>query len=515
MAIAPNTDIILLKGVPLDNGYQHTLYFANTTAQYNHFNSTNYGQKRFVKNTYQRVNKNQLRIQINAEEINDYNYLMFRNTSYGSKWFYAFINGREYINDITTEVTYEIDDIQTYFIGSTLPHCFVEREHSITDNIGDNILPEPVEIGEYVHSDWSIAKRMIEYAYLVQVVDEDSGQAGINVYDQVYSGCELYAFGEDEAPALKNFLDSYIQRPDQIVSIYCCPKAILPTIPTSHLLPAQSVAYSEELPLTTLAQMSSDFQGYTPKNKKLYTYPYNFLNVFTGNQSLSLRFEFFKNLSPILKITATLNNPVKTIVRPINYKGFPESDSLQPAQELLTESIAIEGYPLCSWNVDTYRCWVAQNSIPLAVKTVTSLGGAIATGGVSAMGAVNQLASVVTNRYEASIKADQVRGSINNSNVDYSNNRMNYYYTREHITSNYAKMVDDFFTVYGYACNQIKTPNISSRPHWNYVKTHDIKLKCNGPSEAINHIESIFNTGITFWKNANEIGDYSYNNSPT
>ena len=246
MAIAPNTDIILLKGVPLDNGYQHTLYFANTTAQYNHFNSTNYGQKRFVKNTYQRVNKNQLRIQINAEEINDYNYLMFRNTSYGSKWFYAFINGREYINDITTEVTYEIDDIQTYFIGSTLPHCFVEREHSITDNIGDNILPEPVEIGEYVHSDWSIAKRMIEYAYLVQVVDEDSGQAGINVYDQVYSGCELYAFGEDEAPALKNFLDSYIQRPDQIVSIYCCPKAILPTIPTSHLLPAQSVAYSED-----------------------------------------------------------------------------------------------------------------------------------------------------------------------------------------------------------------------------------------------------------------------------
>ena len=182
---------------------------------------------------------------------------------------------------------------------------------------------------------------------------------------------------------------------------------------------------------------------------------------------------------------------------------------------MLTESIAIEGYPLCSWNVDTYRCWVAQNSIPLAVKTVTSLGGAIATGGVSAMGAVNQLASVVTNRYEASIKADQVRGSINNSNVDYSNNRMNYYYTREHITSNYAKMVDDFFTVYGYTCNQIKTPNISSRPHWNYVKTHDIKLKCNGPSEAINHIESIFNNGITFWKNANEIGDYSYNNSPT
>ena len=515
MAIAPNTDIILLKGVPLDNGYKHTIYFANTTAQYNHFNTSNYAQKRFVRNTYQRVNKNQLKLQVVADEINDYNYMMFRNTNYGNKWFYAFINDRDYVNDVTTQITYEIDDIQTYFVGSSLPQCFVEREHSLTDNIGDNILPEPVELGEYVNSDWAIAKRMTDYAYLVQVVDEDSGQAGTNIYDQVFSGCELYCFYQNEASALKDFLDSYIQRPDQIVSIYCCPKAILPTLPQGvHKLPAQAVAYSENITLASLSQMSNDFQGYIPKNKKLYTYPYNYLNLFTGNQSIALRFEFFKNLTGAVKLTATLNNPVKTIMRPINYKGFPEADNLQPAQEVLTETLSIEGYPLCSWNVDTYRCWVAQNSIPIALKSVTSLGTSIATGGVTAIGSVNQLANVITSRYEASIKADQVRGSVNNSNVDFSNNRMNYYYTRQHLTSNYAKMIDDFFSVYGYACNQIKTPNISARPHWNYIKTHDIKLKVNGPSESINHIESIFNSGITFWKYASEVGDYHYDNRP-
>lgn len=146
MYIQPNTNIILLKGVPLDNTYSDTIYFADTTSQYNHFIS--YTNKMFPAQTYQRVNKRTLRVQIKADDIYDYNYLMFRNASYGTKWFYAFINRVNYINDNTSEVVYELDVMQTWMFEAVLEPSYVEREHSATDVIGENIAPEPVSIGD-------------------------------------------------------------------------------------------------------------------------------------------------------------------------------------------------------------------------------------------------------------------------------------------------------------------------------------------------------------------------------
>ncbi len=37
MYINPNSDIRLLHNVPLDNTYEHTIIFLNTTFQYNYF----------------------------------------------------------------------------------------------------------------------------------------------------------------------------------------------------------------------------------------------------------------------------------------------------------------------------------------------------------------------------------------------------------------------------------------------------------------------------------------------
>lgn len=137
-----------MKGVPLDNTYSDTIYFANVTDQYNYF-STLTGNKVFNQQTYQRVNKGTLRLQVLADEIYDYNYLMFRNTSYGSKWFYAFINKVNYINDTTTEIEYELDVIQTWMFEAVLEPSYVEREHSSTDVIGEHLAFEPVKLGEY------------------------------------------------------------------------------------------------------------------------------------------------------------------------------------------------------------------------------------------------------------------------------------------------------------------------------------------------------------------------------
>lgn len=81
--------------------------------------------------------------------------IAFQNSAYGNKWFYAFITGVEYKNDKASEVTFEIDDMQTYLFDVDLKECFVEREHSSDDTISGSITGEPVELGEYMYSNYA------------------------------------------------------------------------------------------------------------------------------------------------------------------------------------------------------------------------------------------------------------------------------------------------------------------------------------------------------------------------
>lgn len=144
----PNTTVKLLSGVPLDNTYTDSIYFDSLSAQQTYFNSK--VTRTFSAMTYQRIGRNKIRVQVESDNIYNCNYLMFQNTSFGSKWFYAFIvDTPEYINDNVTEITYEIDVIQTYLFDVVLKPCFVEREHQATDEIGDNVLPEPVDTGDF------------------------------------------------------------------------------------------------------------------------------------------------------------------------------------------------------------------------------------------------------------------------------------------------------------------------------------------------------------------------------
>lgn len=66
--------------------------------------------------TYQRVNKGTMRVGLSADSCYDCNYLMFQNSGFGSKWFYAFITSVEYVNNAVTEITFEIDVMQTWFL---------------------------------------------------------------------------------------------------------------------------------------------------------------------------------------------------------------------------------------------------------------------------------------------------------------------------------------------------------------------------------------------------------------
>jgi len=77
----------------------------------------------------------------------------------------------------------------------------------------------------------------------------------------------------------------------------------------------------------------------------------------------------------------------------------------------------------------------------------------------------------------------------------------------------YAKMIDDYFNMYGYKVNRLATPNIHKRAHWDYIKTIDVNIEGNIPENDLAKIRDLFNNGITFWHNASTFLNYSSSNS--
>lgn len=515
MYIEPNTEIIILQDVPLDKTYKHSLYFANETVQQNYFKTKK--KHTLTKQSYQRVNKGVSRVNIKAEELYNCNYLMFRNDSFGNKWFYAFIKKVEYVNNIVSEITFELDALQTWFFDFKINESFVEREHSTSDNIGDNIISEPLQTGEYVLSNYKKVGNLnwADLCVVVSIVDNDNKDTKGYLYDGVYSGSFLRIYDASDDSGLTELITKYIDKPDSIISMYMAPKCVFKgnnDIEKGGELLSYGFNGIEDDYKAVAIKGNETFDGYKPKNKKLYTYPYNYYNIDNGNgATLALRYEFFDNLQPVIKIMGNVTQPVKVIARPCNYKGTPKYESLQGYTTLNTETITLESFPQCSWNVDSFKAWLAQNSVPMLMNTGLSMVTTFATGDVSTtLGSVtNNLKSM----YMPSIQADVCKGNTNIGNINCSKGLQQFNECRMHVTKEIARVIDDFFTMYGYQTNKVKKPNISNRPHWNYIKTADVNITGSLPCDDLEKICSIFNSGITFWKNGNEVGNYSLDNS--
>lgn len=516
MYVEPSTNIRILKDVPLDNTYEHTLYFESVTAQSEYFTS----KAKFVltNQTYQRVNRGYARVQKTADELYDCNYMMFQNSGFGNKWFYAFITGVEYINNVTTEIQFEIDDMQTWYFDHRFEMSFVEREHSVTDEIGDNIIPEGLDLGEYVFngSYADLTNTLLEELIIVVLISDEQEEPNAALFDGVYGGCHMFVYRTDTLDAVKNKINEYAQKPEAIVGMYMAPRVafddVIGDMGEENTGNTEGAVITITTPVAANKNMSID--GYVPKNKKLLTYPYNYFHVDAGGeQSTAFRYEFFDNLKPEFKIDTCLTMPVECTLRPIHYKGSVD--------RLSTEAITLKNYPMCSWSTDAFRAWLAQNSLPILGTTGAIVAGATAatTFGASipllaGLSGANAVAGLLGNGYKASIQADITKGNLSHGNSNIASHTHNFYSGRVSISKQYGKMIDDYFTMYGYATNMCKIPNYSARPHWNYLKTRNVNLTGSVPANAMKHLCQIYDNGITFWKNPSEVGDYNLDNSP-
>lgn len=124
MIITPDTDIRLLK-MPLTIDYNNQLTFVSLDSQLNYF----YGLPNLQLDDATYLRKDGvIRFNRSFDEIIGYNYVMYKNESYGDKWFFAFITGMQYKANKTTDIYIQTDVYQTWQFEMDFKPSFVERE---------------------------------------------------------------------------------------------------------------------------------------------------------------------------------------------------------------------------------------------------------------------------------------------------------------------------------------------------------------------------------------------------
>ncbi len=131
MATVPlsGTNIRLLTGIPFHNDYKNTRWFDTKSEQTNYFlnKPTSYTKS---DHTFQRIeDRHFIKVDKSIDELWGTNYLMFQNSLYNSKWFYAFVTKLEYVNPTNTKVYFQIDVFQTWLFEMNFKPSFVMREH--------------------------------------------------------------------------------------------------------------------------------------------------------------------------------------------------------------------------------------------------------------------------------------------------------------------------------------------------------------------------------------------------
>lgn len=114
--------------------------------------------------------------------------------------------------------------------------------------------------------------------------------------------------------------------------------------------------------------------------------------------------------------------------------------------------------------------------------------------------------------YEHSLIPNSAKGNTNGGDINSSSNCNTFYFYQFSIKQEFAKIIDDFFSMYGYKVNQVKLPNINGRTNWNYVKTLNANILGDIPQNDLQELKNIFDNGVTLWHNPNTFLDYSQNN---
>lgn len=546
-AIAPSTTVTLCAGVPLSKDSEDTYYFASAASQASTIGGFAIPGATFSNLTYQRNMRNVIRVGMpmgssGANSAMRANYCIFNNTAFEGKPIYCFVDKVDYVNNNTIDVYFTIDAMQTFMFDYTLRECLVEREHTLSDQFGANVVPEDLPVydtvvngvDEYFLTTGSGETKYNKAIYWIPSVDDISDPSEVEgqTINNIYTPAKVETWTTD-IQANDN-IGILLMTKRNIVAVTMVPPIIPDTTTVTSALKSHGV--------TMDSTFGTGQAAYTPKNKKMFTYPYNYLTVSNNSGTeKQYRWEWFAagglgNRTATFELYGALMPSPEMALVPANYRGI---------QKNYADMVTLTNFPTSPWSEDSFNTWwmanrnsydasVTANNWNTALSTVSGALAGAAIGGMkgSAMagpvgtivgagvGAVSGITSgILRNNQLNAQKADQkaapdrVAGAASAGAVNEVLGNTGFTVFKMQIPVSLAMCIDNYFTMYGYATQRVKTPNRNVRPYYTYTKTQGCTVYGNIPAEFAREIEARYNNGVRFWVAGATIGDYSVDNS--
>lgn len=550
--IAPSTNIILYKtDIELDNMNQ--LKFNTWDDQWRYF--SNLPHIHLENATFQRK-EGVIRYpteDISYDELIRYNYVSYKNEAYANKTFFAYVKNMRYINDGMTEIEIETDVFQSWQFDLIYRKCFTEREHVSDDTFGKHTVPENLETGEYMYqpcegydsnSPWNT---LVDKTRVVFALTENGfgfvTQGGDRKYNGIFGGLQYYvmeseAYAENYIKALQHTAGGVI---DGLYAIFLAPDDLLginsqtqwtQTQEQGYNLSFIELPYSDKYKYLTNCYITDSRKcglNYRPANNKVLCYPYRFINVSNNaGQTNQYRYEYFKentrsnNYYCGFGVDGAISVGCSIKLYPTHYNN-PEIVTEGTYGHNYLEGLDCYKLPTCSWVTDPYLNWLSQNAVSLATTSAHQIGAIVGGAALSATGAgaaagvgliasgISGVFSTISQGVEHFLEPATAHGGQNQGDLNFATKRAFTPYCMS-IKDEYAKIIDDYFNVFGYKVNALKVPEIHSRENWNYVKTINCNFSGDIPGDDLLKIRELFDYGITIWHNPSTFLDYSQRN---
>lgn len=553
--VQPSGIITLYSGVPLSPTHTDVIYITSNQ-QARNFLDANYAKVNYTQESYQRQERGYLKIGVKADDILTYNYLSWTN---GRMYFFAFVTNVGYVNENCTEIQYIIDNYMTWFPFVQLGQCFVEREIPESDELFANLVPENLEIGnlkaqERETYDLNGTSEHPMY-YVIQASTDLHGEPAGGYVNGL--PCSLHYVKLPTTASLETLelLINYYHgenpegdttpnsnTPENIINIQLMPSFLADDL----AIPSDSSSRGQVSFDTIDITRPTSIDGYEPKNNKLYSYPYSRLAVSNNSGQINeYKWELLGGGEDyaIFDIIGTALGQPAILCYPEWYQGKrADYDS----------ALMMTNFPPVPWINDTYKAYLAQNKASIATSIVSSVlsgltGGAVGINSAIGNQAMNNnipnsnpvgqvstemgrnagILSAVTAPLNAGLSIAQTLVKLGEAKfmpnsvptlsqadmIMLVSNRYQFDFYKVTITQQMAKVIDDYFSAFGYAIHRIKRPNISSRKYWNYTKTNGCILNGTIPAQAKTEIIGMFDSGVRLWQNPTDIGNFSLPNS--
>lgn len=499
--ITPISTIKILRGVRVDSSLNDVMSHANKTAQFNYFNA----KTKYTCTNAVPVRNNVVRVPFTADQLYDCNYIMWQNANFADKWFYGFIGAITWINVSVSEIEIQPDPWETWQFDLTFKPCFVERHHVNIDTTGRWKAPEPFDISGKLFK----LRDVFDFKYRIAVFYMPEEQYLPSGVDELKNMCVVDIVSPGD-------FDSFFQEHIQPLIDVGLQNNVLGAVMVPDFIKNNGKSIASK---TLSKSKYMNLSGYVPANKKLLTYPYNSLRVATQNGMqgeywfenfasdnmsfvvggcVSLDMMLYGDFQTYERVSSTPegipNQPYTNVVsgfpQPL-FSGLQSIGFAQAASGLAMQAIA--GVK------DAIGGMSLSLSSPQAIRQDNWLG-RLVSGMDKTISYLPRLAEGSENDLKRAATPDySVVTSLPASTSAWSVFRGGFQFLHSTIDAKRAEMYDAYLTRWGYAINEVTTPNLSGRKVFNYVKTNGVVVYGNVNESDINQIRSMFDRGITIW----------------